>query len=343
MITGGETQLDRAVLEGLSDAIGHLLRNAVAHGIETPDERERAGKPRRGRIELSAVPRGGLVAIEVRDDGRGVRSEALADVPVDGSLIELLATPGYSTAGEVTGLAGRGVGLDAVKNHAERIGGCLDISTEPGHGTRITLLLPVTLALMRVLIVEHAGRRFGLPLASVSEVLALSKPMMLAGRPAIELRGERLWLGDLIGVLGGHPPETPGRQALVVRWASNQMAFACDAIVGEQEVVVKPLGFGFETTAGYLGAAVLGDGGILLILDSAFLVRGALSASPSRRPGSRPSGPRRRRGSSSSTISAPPANCSGTSSPRRATGSRPPAMGATPSKCSPAVARSTSS
>ena len=281
VITGGDTQLDRAVLEGLSDAIGHLLRNAVAHGIETPEERERAGKPRRGRIELSAVQRGGVVAIDVRDDGRGVARAALAEVPAEGSLVELLATPGYSTAGHVCGLAGRGVGLDAVKRHAEGIGGCLEISTEPGRGTRVTLLLPVTLALMRVLVVERAGRRFGLPLASVAEVLELGKPMTLAGRPAIELRGERLWLADLIRVLGGHPSDaTLSRQALVIRWASNQMAFACDVILGEQEVVVKPLGFGFEATPGYLGAAVLGDGGIALILDSAFLVRGAVTTTP---------------------------------------------------------------
>jgi len=246
---------------------------------------------------LSAVQRGGLVAIEVRDDGRGVGRAALAEVPAEGSLVELLAAPGYSTAAEVSGLAGRGVGLDAVKNHAEGMGGCLDISTELGRGTRVTLLLPVTLALMRVLVVERAGRRFGLSLSSVAEVVELSKPMMLAGRPAIALRGERLWLADLISVLGGHPSEaTLSRRAAVVRWSSHQIALACDAILGEQEVVVKPLGFGFEATPGYLGAAVLGDGGIVLILDSAFLVRSADAHSPTLRTrppgGAAPSSPR---------------------------------------------------
>jgi two-component system chemotaxis sensor kinase CheA len=284
VISGDETQLDRALLDGLSDTIAHLLRNAVAHGIESPDERERAGKPRCGRIELSAEARGGLVAVEVRDDGRGVAEAAHERAHDEGSLVEVLATPGYSTAGRVNGLAGRGVGLDEVKSHVEQVGGSVEISSEAARGTTVTILLPVTLALMRVLVVARGDRRFGLPLASVLEAVPVGRPMTLAGRPAIEIRDERLWLADLGRVIDAAAPElAAGSRALVVGSAATRVALACDSIHGEQEVVVKPLGFALDRTAGYLGAAILGDGGILLILDPAFLIRQAAAPSAAAR------------------------------------------------------------
>jgi two-component system chemotaxis sensor kinase CheA len=283
-ICGAETQLDRALLDGLSDTIAHLLRNAVAHGIESPEERERAGKPRRGRIELSAEARGGLVAVDVRDDGRGVPQAAQQRAHDEGSLVDVLATAGYSTAGEVNGLAGRGVGLDAVKNHVEHVGGSVEIRSEAGRGTAVTILLPVTLALMRVLVVARGDQRFGLPLASVLEAVPIGRPMTLAGRPAIEIRDGRLWLADLGRVIGAEAPElAAGSRALVVGSGATRVALACDGIHGEQEVVVKPLGFVLDRTAGYLGAAILGDGGILLILDPAFLIRQAAAPSAAAR------------------------------------------------------------
>ena len=185
VITGAETQLDRVLLDGMSEAINHLLRNAVAHGIELPDVRERAGKPRRGALELHAEPRGGQVAIEVRDDGGGVAADALAEGARRGSLVDVLAEAGFSTAEGVSEIAGRGVGLDAVKRQVESVGGSLAIDTKPGGGTSTTLLLPATLALLRVLVVKRGGQRFGLPLASVTEVIAVEQVMMLGGRPSI--------------------------------------------------------------------------------------------------------------------------------------------------------------
>jgi two-component system chemotaxis sensor kinase CheA len=284
-VRGAETQLDRALLDGLSDTIAHLLRNAVAHGIEPPAERERAGKPRHGRIELSAEARGGLVAVEIRDDGRGVAQAARERADGSHSLVDVLAAPGYSTAGQVTGLAGRGVGLDEVKNHVEHVGGSLAISSEAGRGTTVTILLPVTLALMRLLVIARGDQRFGLPLASVLEAVPVGRPMTLAGRPAIQIRDERLWLADLARVIGAEASElTAGSRALIVGSASTMVAFACDAIHGEQEVVVKPLGFALDKVPGYLGAAVLGDGGILLVLDPAFLIRQAATPSAAARP-----------------------------------------------------------
>jgi two-component system, chemotaxis family, sensor kinase CheA len=279
-ITGAETQLDRVLLDGISEALGHLLRNAIAHGIEPPDARERAGKPRRGRLELHAEPRGGQVAIEVFDDGRGVAADALAEAARRGSLVDVLAEPGFSTAEGVSAVAGRGVGLDAVKRQVESIGGSLAIDTDPGAGTRTTLLLPVTLALLRVLIVQRGGQRYGLPLASVTEAIAVEQMLMLGGRPSIQVREDCLRLFDLALIVGMTAPELPELpRAVVVQTTGGRLAVACDGVAGEQEVVVKPLGSLLAKVPGYLGAAILGDGVVMPILDPAHLARQALRGS----------------------------------------------------------------
>jgi chemotaxis protein histidine kinase CheA len=283
-ISGVDTQLDRVLLDGMSEAIGHLLRNAVAHGIESPEERERAGKPRCGRLTLHAEPRGSQVAIEIADDGRGVPEVAVAEAEQRGSLVDVLATAGFSTAESVSDLAGRGVGLDAVKSIVEGVGGSLEITTESGRGTAVTLQIPVTLALLRVLIVERGTQRFGVPLASVVEAIAVEQTMTLGGRASIEVRGERMPLADLAAALAADAPALPASpRALVVVAGGSRAAVACDRVLGEEAVVVRPLGFAFANVAGYLGAAVLGDGGIMLILDPALLVRrapGVNSAAP---------------------------------------------------------------
>jgi two-component system chemotaxis sensor kinase CheA len=286
VITGAETQLDRVLLDGMSEAINHLLRNAVAHGIELPDVRERAGKPRRGALELHAEPRGGQVAIEVRDDGGGVAAAALAEGARRGSLVDVLAEAGFTTTEGVSEIAGRGVGLDAVKRQVESVGGSLAIDTEPGRGTSTTLLLPATLALLRVLVVERGGQRFGLPLASVTEVIAVEQVMMLGGRPSILVREESLPLSDLAPIIGMVAPDLPEiSRALVVEATNGRLAVACEEVIVEQEVLVKPLGRSLATVSGYLGAAILGDGAVVLVLDPAYLVRQAPRASAAIRVG----------------------------------------------------------
>ena len=285
-ITGAETQLDRVLLDGMSEAINHLLRNAVAHGIELPDVRERAGKSRRGALELHAEPRGGQVAIEVRDDGVGVAADALAEGARRGSLVDVLAEAGFSTAEGVSEIAGRGVGLDAVKRQVESVGGSIAIDTEPGGGTSTTLLLPATLALLRVLVVERGGQRFGLPLASVTEVIAVEQVMMLGGRPSILVGEESLPLSDLAPIIGMVAPDLPEiSRALVVEATNGRLAVACEEVIVEQEVVVKPLGRSLAGVSGYLGAAILGDGAVVLVLDPAYLVRQAPRASAAIRVG----------------------------------------------------------
>jgi two-component system chemotaxis sensor kinase CheA len=275
-ISGAETQLDRVLLDGMSEAIVHLLRNAVAHGIESPQAREHAGKPRRGVVQLHAEPRGGQVAIQVRDDGGGVAAAALAEGERRGSLVDALAEPGFSTAHSVSEIAGRGVGLDAVKRQVESVGGSLAIDTEPSCGTSITLLLPATLALLRVLIVVRGAQRFGLPLASVSEIVAVDEVMTLGGRPSIMVAQESIALCDLAPVLGIAVADLPEvSRALVVEATNGRLAVACEQVVGEQEVVVKPLSPSLGAVPGYLGATILSDGGIVLVLDPAHLVRQA--------------------------------------------------------------------
>ena len=273
-ISGADTPLDRVILDGISESITHLLRNAVAHGIEPAEERERAGKPACGRIELRAEQRGSLVAIEVADDGRGVAPELLGDVHDGHTLADVLAQAGFSTAATVTDVSGRGVGLDAVKDHVESLGGSLDVRSEPGEGMTVAMLLPLTLALLRVLLVERGGQTFGLPLTSVEEAITVDDTMSLAGRRAIEVRDQSVALADLAQIVGAAVPELrEAPQAVIVASSGRRIAAMCDRIVAEQEVVVKSLGPLLTGVAGYLGAAIMGDGGIALILDPAFLTK----------------------------------------------------------------------
>lgn len=273
-IRGAETQLDRVILDGISETITHLLRNAVAHGIELPDERARSGKPTRGRIELRAEQRGGLVAIEVSDDGRGVNAQLISEAGDDHSLADVLSEAGFSTAQEITDISGRGVGLDAVKAHIESLGGELAVHSEPGHGTTVTLTVPLTLALLRVLLLTRGGQAFGVPLTSVEEVVTVSTRMALGGREAIELNDHSVQLVDLADIIGAaSPPLATVPQAVIVTSSGRRVAVACDRIVEEQEVVVKSLGSILDGVSGYLGAAILGDGAIALILDPAFLTK----------------------------------------------------------------------
>jgi two-component system chemotaxis sensor kinase CheA len=276
VITGADTELDRVILEGLSELLVHMLRNAVAHGIEPPAERERHGKPRCGRVELRAEQRGGLVEVVVSDDGRGVSEEAMAEGRRTGSLAGVLAQAGFSTASEVSGISGRGVGLDAVKAQVESFGGSLEVRSAPGLGTEVVLHLPLALALLEVLLVERGGNVYGLPLASVEEVLSVGETLSLAGRPVLELRGRSIPLADLAQLVGGvAPPPADRSPAIILHSSGRRIAAICDAFLGEEEVVVKSLGPLLASLSAYLGAAILGDGRIALLLDPSVLVRGA--------------------------------------------------------------------
>ncbi|MFL5844050.1 MAG: response regulator [Solirubrobacteraceae bacterium] len=273
-LSGVETQLDRVILDGISETIVHLLRNAVSHGIEPPDERLAAGKPREGTIELSAQGRGDRVAVTVADDGRGVPAALIAQAEREGSLVDVLARAGFSTAEKVDELSGRGVGLDAVKRHVESLGGALDVWSRPGEGTAVTLLLPLTLSLLHLLLFERGGQTFGLPLASVLEAVTAHDVSSLGGRGSIELRGESVGLSDLAAVVGAAAPALPeSPPAVVVASSTQRVALMVDAVTGEQETVVKPLGAMLSGVPGYLGAAILADGRAALVLDPSYVAR----------------------------------------------------------------------
>jgi two-component system, chemotaxis family, sensor kinase CheA len=274
-VSGADTELDRVILESLAEPLTHILRNAVAHGIEPPADRERAGKPPRGRVELRAMPRGGLVEIIVADDGRGVSPDVAERARREGSLTDVLAHAGYSTAAEVTDLAGRGVGLDAVKSYAQSLGGAFEIRSEPGQGMEVILLLPLALALLDVLLFERGGAVFGVPLAAVEEVVGLSHTATIQGRMSLDVRGRPLPAADVAVLLGAAAPPLSDRpHALVIAVPGRRVAVVCDALLGEEEVVVKPLGPLLAGAGGYLGAAILGDGRVALLAEPSALTRG---------------------------------------------------------------------
>jgi two-component system chemotaxis sensor kinase CheA len=290
VLAGAETELDRVILEGLSEPLAHLLRNAVNHGIETPAERQRAHKPQRGRVEVRAVPRGSLVEVVVADDGRGVSPDVIEEARRVGSLADVLTTAGYSTAQELTEMAGRGVGLDAVKAHVRSLGGSLEIHSEPGQGMQVVMLLPLALALMEVLLFERGRAVYGVPLGVVEQVVMVTDTLTLEGHRALNVRGRSLPVADVAALIGaGAPPLADQSPALVIAAGGRRAAVTCDALLGEEEVVVKPLGSLFGDLGGYLGTAILGDGRIALLVEPVALARGSRrSAGPATAPAAGP-------------------------------------------------------
>jgi two-component system chemotaxis sensor kinase CheA len=272
-LVGVDAQLDRAILDTLPDLIVHLLRNAVSHGIEPPQEREAAGKPRAGRIVLRAETRGSEVTLTIADDGRGVAPELLARAQSPLELADLLATPGLSTAEAVGDLSGRGVGLDAVRRDLEGLGGAMLVTSEPGAGAEFMLRLPATLAVLGLLLVERGGQVFGLGLTNLEEVVESDQIIVLGERVAVDVRGEAIPLVDLADVLGMTAPRPASGPAVIVAALNRRVAVRVDGLRGEREGIVKPLGPLLAGVPGYVGATFLDDGSIALIADGRHIVR----------------------------------------------------------------------
>jgi len=275
VITGADTELDRVIIESLNEPLIHLLRNAILHGIEPPAEREQAGKPARGRIEFRAVPRGSLVEIVVADDGRGVSQDVLDEGRREGSLADMLARPGYSTAAKVTELAGRGVGLDAVKSYAQAMGGGIGIRGKPGRGLEVVLMLPLALALLEVLLVERDRAVYGIPLVVVREIVTVTDVLRLEGHRAIEAHGQVVPVADIAELLGGSAlPLADQPPAVVITAGGSSVAAVCDRVLGAEEVVVKSLDPICGGRGRQLGTAMLGDGKIAVLLEPGQLTGG---------------------------------------------------------------------
>lgn len=291
-LAGGEVELDRAVLEAVRDPLVHLVRNAIDHGIEPRPERLAAGKDGVGVVAVRATQATRSVVVEVSDDGRGVdtrrvRSRAVeaglwspdaAAAASDADVLPLVFVPGFSTAPAVTGMSGRGVGMDVVKSSVEEIGGSVEVSSVAGLGTTVSLRLPLTVVIVSTLVVEVGGERYVLPLGAVVEMLRVSP-----GSPAIERIGTAAFLRhadqllpivDLGAELGGGPVLTDDRDVValvVMSLGALRLALAVDFVRDAEEIVVKPLHRGLRTTPLVSGATVLGDGRVALILNPAAL------------------------------------------------------------------------
>jgi len=286
LITEGEdTDLDRSLVEALADPLIHLLRNAVDHGLEDPAGRERAGKPRKGKVKLSASQRGERIVISVSDDGRGMDPDVLRRKAVEKGVIdaaqaarlsevecyELIFRPGFSTAAQISDISGRGVGMDVVKTRVAELGGTLQVHSRLGFGSTLELTVPLTLAILRVLMVRVGDRLFALPLGNVSEVFELSPQHdhMLDGRRVAAHRGRALVLGDLADWAGIRGPG--GRNVVVLHVGHMHLGCLVHEVIGREDVMVKPLGPLFEGVPGVAGATVTGDGRLALVLDLAAL------------------------------------------------------------------------
>jgi len=280
IMEGGETELDRSVMDGLNDPLLHLIRNAVNHGIEAPEVREKAGKPRKGTVRLSAHRDRDNVIIELTDDGAGINIEKVKKKAVEKGMItadvaatlsteqaiDLLFQPGFSTADKITDISGRGVGLDVVKRSIESLKGTIKVDTVPGKGSTFELLLPPTMAIVDVMIVRICNRRLAIPISSIVEVANFKKDGMhrIGKGDVTMLRDEVLqilWLNEMVG------SSDRCEILIVVQYQKRKCCIPVDAVEGKQEVVVKPLSNFIGTTKGISGVTILGDGDVVPVLD----------------------------------------------------------------------------
>ncbi|HEX7978914.1 MAG TPA: chemotaxis protein CheA [Gemmatimonadaceae bacterium] len=287
-IEGKEVELDRSMLDEVGDPIVHLLRNAVDHGLETPEMRRAQGKPESGRLTLSAVRDRSAVAIRVTDDGRGIdrvkvlaraREQGLVDASKaelsDEELFRIISMAGFSTAEKVTDLSGRGVGIDAVHNRVRSLGGSVDMRTSPGNGTTVTLRLPLTLAIVRSLLARLGDETYAIPMTHVSETVELHADILttLKGREVLMIREEVLPLIRMRQLLGYEGEATRGlEQVVVVEMAERRAALVVDALIGQQEIVVKQFDGVQNGLTLFGGATILGDGAPALIIDVSSLL-----------------------------------------------------------------------
>lgn len=295
-ISGADTELDKLIVEDLADPLMHILRNAIDHGIESPSERTSHGKPAAGQVSISAFQKGNHVVIEISDDGRGlvidkiketalkrgiVEKEYLADM-TQRDLLNLLFLPGFSTSKEVSEISGRGVGLDVVKTNIANLSGMIDIYSEEGKGARFTITLPITLAIIRALIIRVNERIYAVPLNSVLEIINVNvnRVRTIERREVIELRGATLpllrlsnWfeLGESMAGEGGI------LYVVVVGLAQNRLGIVVDGVIGQQDIVIKSLGKSLSKVSGIAGATNLASQQTILVLDVGALIEEALS------------------------------------------------------------------
>ena len=297
VLEGGQVELDRSVLEGLKDPLRHLVRNAVAHGAELPQERRARGKPTRARVTVAAILRGSQVEVVVADDGGGldlealrqqVRKKKLPEPADDRELARLIFLPGLSTAQLITDVSGRGVGLDVVKSRVEALHGTVDVSFNLNQGTRFTLAVPLTLTTLRALLVAAGGQTFAFVGTNVQKLVRVDPADLrsIEGREMLPLGGSPLpvaSLAETLGLRNREPAAVRGKLlALVVAAGDRRMAFVVDEFLTEQEIVVKSLGARIRRLRHIAGGTILPSGQIALVVNAANLLRSALTRAPAR-------------------------------------------------------------
>lgn len=282
-LIGAETELDRNLVEALADPLVHLVRNAIDHGVETPELREAQGKPRMGHVRLSAQQEGDYVSIEVQDDGAGIDPEKLRAKAREKGLIDpeaaarlsseeclhLVFLPGFSTKQQVTDISGRGVGMDVVQSRIRELSGQIQIQSELGRGSRFLIRVPLTLAILPTLLVQAGEDVYALPLARVMEVLHAPRTSLgwFDGRAVLDRRSHTLALVDLRQWLDVTPAASPLLTIVVLQAGEARFGLVVDQVRGREEVVIKPLPKALRGLAGYAGATLIGDGRMALILD----------------------------------------------------------------------------
>ena len=284
-LVGEETDLDKNLVEALADPLVHLVRNAVDHGIEMPDERDAAGKPRTGRVVLSAEQEGDHILLMISDDGKGMDAEVLRSKAVEKGLLDrdaadrltdlecynLIFAPGFSTKTEISDVSGRGVGMDVVKTKISQLNGTVNVFSQKGAGSKIVIKVPLTLAIMPTLMVMLGNQAFAFPLVNVNEIfhLDLSRTNVVDGQEVVVVRDKALPLFYLKRWLVRDACRDEQREGHVVilTVGSQRIGFVVDQLVGQEEVVIKPLGKMLQGTPGMSGATITGDGRIALILD----------------------------------------------------------------------------
>ena len=296
VITGGEVELDRRIIEALGEPLLHLIRNALDHGIEAPAAREAAGKPARGHLAIQAQAKGNRVVLEIEDDGAGIAPATLRETAVrtgllkpeaaatlsDAEALDLIFLPGFSTSRLITDVSGRGIGMEVVRKSIERLRGSVAVESALERGTRFILDLPFSLAMLSALFVRSGGVTYAIPAGAVERIVRLQPGELqsLEGRQAMRLEGETIPLVDLGALLGGssEPRGEAAVNAVLLRAGARRVGFFVDEVLDGAEVVQKDLGAFLRDVEGVAGATVLGTGEVVLILDPSALIRAARGA-----------------------------------------------------------------
>ena len=295
-IIGEETELDRSVVDEIGDPLIHLIRNAMDHGLETPDVRLAAGKPRSGTLVLAAVHEGNQIIISIKDDGNGIDTDRVGRKAIEKGLIseeqfaamsqrevfDLLFLPGFSTKDKATDLSGRGVGMDVVKTNIKKLNGLIEIKSTKGQGSEFILRLPLTLAIIQSLLVEVEGEIYSIPLSSVLETIRVDqrKFHLIGGQEVLKLRDIVLPLIRLQKVFNVQQRNEISDfcYVVVVGAAEKRMGLVVTRLVGQQEVAIKSLGNYLANIPGIAGSTILGDGRVALIIDPVGMTEGAEGA-----------------------------------------------------------------